>query len=160
MIQRTYVRTESSLVRAVVQRVSEARVEVDGAIVGQIGHGLLILLGVAENDTEAEAKALAQKVAHLRIFPNEAGKMDLSLKDTSGEALVVSQFTLYGDCSKGRRPNFSRAARPDAAERLYNLFCAELAGQGVARIATGRFGAMMNVYLCNNGPVTLLVETP
>ncbi|NLN27172.1 MAG: D-tyrosyl-tRNA(Tyr) deacylase [Firmicutes bacterium] len=146
--------------RAVVQRVSHARVDVDGETVGQIGRGLVILLGVAQGDDEAAAKALARKISSLRIFPNEAGKMDLSLNDIKGEALVVSQFTLYGDCSKGRRPNFSRAARPEDAEQLYHLFCAELEGAGVRRVATGVFGAMMQVSLCNDGPVTLIVESP
>lgn len=146
--------------RAVVQRVSHAKVEVAGETVGEIGRGLLVLLGVAEDDTPEQARALAAKIASLRIFPNAAGKMDLSLNDIGGEALVVSQFTLYGDCSKGRRPNFSRAAKADVAERLYQLFCTELSQAGVARVATGRFGALMQVSLCNDGPVTLIVESP
>ena len=145
--------------RAVVQRVSHARVDVDGETVGQIGRGLVILLGVAQGDDEAAAKALARKISSLRIFPNEAGKMDLSLNDIKGEALVVSQFTLYGDCSKGGVRIFP-AARPEDAEQLYHLFCAELEGAGVRRVATGGFGAMMQVSLCNDGPVTLIVESP
>lgn len=146
--------------RAVIQRVSSACVQVDNLTVGEIGRGLLILLGVAEGDDESHAKYLAEKISLLRIFPNEAGKMDLSLNDIQGEALVVSQFTLYGDCSKGRRPNFTQAARPDAAERLYEEFCAELNRAGAARVATGQFGAMMQVSLTNDGPVTLILESP
>lgn len=146
--------------RAVIQRVSHARVEVEGETVGEIGRGLLILLGVAQGDDEAAAQYLARKISGLRIFPNEAGKMDLSLNDIQGEALVVSQFTLYGDCRKGRRPNFTQAAHPDEAKRLYELFCFELGQAGVRRVATGVFGAMMQVSLCNDGPVTLIVESP
>jgi D-aminoacyl-tRNA deacylase len=144
-------------VRAVVQRVSRARVIVDAETVGSIGPGLCVLLGVAAEDTVAEAERLAQKVARLRIFENEAGKFDLSLLDTGGEALVVSQFTLIADTSKGNRPSFSGAAPPEQAEPLYAVFCEALRVLG-ARVETGVFGARMQVELVNDGPVTLLLS--
>ncbi len=144
---------------ACVQRVSEARVTVDGEIVGQIGRGLLVLLGVAATDTTADAEWLAQKLAGLRVFDNAEGKMNLALADVQGAMLVVSQFTLLGDCSKGRRPSFTRAAPPEQAERLYEHFVACVRRHGVSAV-TGRFRAMMQVALINDGPVTLLVETP
>lgn len=149
-----------AFVRAVIQRVSYAQVWVEDEVVGEVGQGLLILLGIKTSDDASDVEYLVNKIAGLRIFPNEEGKMDLSLNDTRGEALVVSQFTLYGDCSKGRRPNFTQAARPDHAEGLYEMFCAKLRQTGVSRVATGRFGATMSVSLCNDGPVTLIVESP
>ncbi|NLY29910.1 MAG: D-tyrosyl-tRNA(Tyr) deacylase [Firmicutes bacterium] len=144
--------------RALIQRVNKAEVAVEGEVIGSIGAGMVILLGVAGDDTEWDAQWLAQKSANLRIFDDGEGKMNLSLLDTGGEALIVSQFTLYGDCRRGRRPSFDKAAPPDRAEALYNLFVQEMERLGV-KTATGRFQAMMNVSLENNGPVTLLVES-
>jgi len=143
--------------RAVVQRVSQACVVVDGETVGSIGAGLCILLGVATGDGEAEADRLAGKVARLRIFENDAGKFDLSLVDSGGEALVVSQFTLLADTAKGNRPSFSGAAPPERAEPLYEHFCQALRDLEVA-VATGIFGARMAVELVNDGPVTVVLE--
>lgn len=145
--------------RALVQRVHRARVDVSGQEVGAIGPGLLVLLGVVGTDGEKEVAWLARKIAHLRIFPDEAGLMNRSLLDAGGAALVVSQFTLYGECRKGNRPSFAAAAHPSLAEPLYERFCALLAAEGVP-VATGRFGAMMDVELVNHGPVTLVVDTP
>jgi D-tyrosyl-tRNA(Tyr) deacylase len=142
--------------RAVVQRVSRARVAVDGEAVAEIGAGLCILLGVAEEDGEGEAVRLAAKVAHLRIFENDLGKFDLSVLDTGGEALVVSQFTLIADTAKGNRPSFSHAAPPDRAEALYEVFCNALEAEGV-RVGRGVFGARMEVELLNDGPVTIIL---
>jgi len=144
--------------RAVVQRVTRAAVEVGGETVGEIGHGLLILLGVAVGDSEASAAYLAGKIAHLRVFDDGAGKMNLSLKETGGEALVVSQFTLYGDCRKGRRPSFTEAADPGKGEALCEKFVTAMRDHGVA-VKTGRFGAKMLVKLENDGPVTLVVDS-
>ena len=143
--------------RALVQRVSEAAVRVDGEVLGEIGPGLLILVCAMQGDTEAEAEALAAKIAKLRIFKDEAGKMNLALKDTGGAVLVVSQFTLAADTSRGNRPGFSSAAPPDVGERLYLHFARAMAEQGVP-VATGRFGADMQVSLVNDGPVTIWVE--
>jgi D-tyrosyl-tRNA(Tyr) deacylase len=143
-------------VRAVVQRVSEARVRVGGEVVGEIGAGLCVLVGVSRDDGEAEAARLADKVAKLRIFENEDGKFDRSLLDVAGEALVVSQFTLIADTAKGNRPSFSEAAAPEDAERLYDSFCAALRQSGV-RVQTGSFGARMAVELVNDGPVTIVL---
>ncbi len=145
--------------RALIQRVSRATVRVDGEHVGQCSQGLLVLLGVAPQDDEAAASWLAKKLAGLRIFPDEQGRMNLSLQDIGGSALVVSQFTLYGDCSKGRRPSFVKSAPPELAEPLYERFCELLAEQGPA-VERGVFGAMMQVELSNEGPVTLMIETP
>lgn len=144
--------------RAVVQRVSEASVTVDGRTVGAIGRGFLVLLGVTHVDGEAEAVWLARKIAGLRIFEDEAGKFNRSLADEDGAVLVVSQFTLYGDARKGRRPSFTEAARPEHAEPLCDLFVDLLRAEGVA-VETGIFGAMMAVHLVNDGPVTLLLDT-
>ncbi|MBX9600994.1 MAG: D-tyrosyl-tRNA(Tyr) deacylase [Bryobacteraceae bacterium] len=144
--------------RALLQRVSEARVDVDGVTAGRIGPGLLILLGVARGDTESDAEQLASKVSQLRIFADAEGKMNRSLLDTSGSALIVSQFTLYGDTRKGRRPSFDLAAPPEEARRLYELFCDRMRAVGVP-VETGIFQAMMSVHLVNDGPVTLLVES-
>ena len=144
--------------RALLQRVSQARVTVDGSVVGEIGPGLLILLGVAKPDTAANAEFLVDKILNLRIFPDAAGKMNLSLLDTSGELLVVSQFTLYGDCRKGRRPGFDAAAPAEQARTLYESFVA-LARRSGLHVKTGVFQAHMEVALVNDGPVTLMLET-
>lgn len=143
---------------ALVQRVRHASVEVSKATVGSIGNGMLILLGVHERDTEVEAAWLARKCAHLRIFSDDAGKMNRSLTDTGSEAIVVSQFTLYGDVTRGNRPSFDRAAGPEKAEALYALFVELLDEQLGPPVQTGVFGAMMDVQLTNDGPVTLWVE--
>jgi len=144
--------------RAVIQRVSQASVTVNGELAGSIGPGLLVLLGVGKTDTEQDAEALAQKIVELRVFQDEAGKMNLSLKDTGGSLLVVSQFTLYGDPRKGRRPSFDLAAPPAQARALYEKFVEAARRQGV-HVETGVFQAMMSVSLVNEGPVTFLVET-
>lgn len=144
--------------RALLQRVSRASVEVDGKIVGEIGAGLLIFLGVATGDVEAQAQQLADKVANLRIFPDLEGKMNLSVRDTGGACLIVSQFTLYGDTRRGRRPSFDNAARPEIARTIYELFVESIRRSGV-RVETGVFQAHMMVSLANDGPVTLLCES-
>lgn len=143
--------------KAVVQRVSSARVLIDGEVVGEIGRGLAVLLGVARGDTEGEAWWLADKLVGLRVFDDDAGKMNLDLRQVGGAMLIVSQFTLLGDCRKGRRPSYTEAARPEQAERLYESFVAAVGSQGIP-VATGRFQAMMQVELVNEGPVTLIVE--
>ncbi len=145
--------------RALIQRVTSASVTIDGETVGAVQQGLLILLGVTHSDTENDAVYLAEKIANLRIFCDEQDKMNLSLLDIHGEALVISQFTLYGDCRKGRRPGFSDAARPELADPLYERFVSLLREQGVEKVDTGRFGADMKVALVNDGPVTMLVES-
>lgn len=145
--------------KAVLQRVTSARVQVDERTVGEIGKGLLILLGVAGEDHEADAKWLAEKIASLRIFPDSQGKMNLSIKEAAGSALVVSQFTLLGDCRKGRRPSFDKAAPPEKAESLYQRFVEMLRQGGGLSVATGTFGAMMAVSLVNDGPVTLILNS-
>jgi D-tyrosyl-tRNA(Tyr) deacylase len=144
-------------VRAVVQRVSEARVGVDGEVVAAIGPGLCILLGVALEDDQTTARRLSERVARLRIFENEEGRLDRSLLDTGGEALVVSQFTLIADTAKGNRPSFSHAARPELAEAFYEQFGDALRELGVA-VATGVFGARMQIELVNDGPVTIVLD--
>ncbi|MFT4557153.1 MAG: D-tyrosyl-tRNA(Tyr) deacylase, partial [Planctomycetaceae bacterium] len=144
--------------RAVVQRVASASVVVDGKIVGEIEHGFLVLLGVGTDDADADAVALAEKIAGLRVFEDDAGKMNLALNDVGGQMLVVSQFTLFGDCRKGRRPSFVEAARPEKAELLYETFVAEVRGQGII-VETGRFQTHMDVSLVNDGPVTLLLDS-
>ncbi len=144
--------------RAVIQRVSRASVKVEGAIVGQIGPGLLVLLGVAEGDDEGAAEYLAEKTVGLRVFEDEAGKMNRSVAEAGGAVLVVSQFTLYGDVRKGKRPSFDRAARPEAANRLYEHFVQRVRAAG-AQCETGRFQAMMDVELVNDGPVTILLDS-
>jgi len=144
--------------RAVVQRVSQASVCVDEQICGSIGPGLLVLLGVGKNDSEQEARLLADKIVNLRIFDDAQGLMNLSLIETQGEMLVVSQFTLFGDCRKGRRPSYSTAAPPAEALRLYEEFIREVRAKKIT-VATGKFQAMMDVTLVNNGPVTLLLDT-
>lgn len=144
--------------RAVVQRVTRASVVVEGQTVGAIGRGLMILLGVAHGDGEEQAGWLAQKIAGLRIFEDDEGKMNLSLLDVGGSALVVSQFTLYADSRKGRRPSFTDAARPEVAEPLCDRFASLLREKGVAQVETGVFGAYMQVEIHNDGPVTLILE--
>jgi D-tyrosyl-tRNA(Tyr) deacylase len=144
--------------RALVQRVTQASVHVDDEVVGEIGAGLYVLVGITGSDTTDDATKLAAKVAHLRVFDDAAGVMNRSLLDTGGGALVVSQFTLYGDTQRGRRPSWVAAAPPEQAEPLVDAFAAALAGTGVP-VATGRFGADMQVALVNDGPVTLLLET-
>jgi D-tyrosyl-tRNA(Tyr) deacylase len=144
--------------RAVVQRVSRAAVRVDGVVVGRIERGFLVLLGVTHNDGRAEADWMARKVAGLRIFEDDAGKMNLGLTDIDGAVLVVSQFTLYGDARKGRRPSFTDAARPEQAEPLIDYFIERLGEEGIP-VQTGQFQAMMAVEMVNDGPVTLLLDT-
>jgi len=144
--------------RACIQRVSQAGVTVAGETTGRIERGLLVLLGVASGDTDDDAQQLAQKIVDLRIFNDDDGKMNRSLLDTGGAMLVVSQFTLLGDCRKGRRPSFTEAAPPDEAQRLYERFVAAVRGQGV-QVETGRFREHMDVALVNDGPVTLLLDT-
>jgi D-tyrosyl-tRNA(Tyr) deacylase len=144
--------------RAVVQRVSRAKVTVNGWTAGEIGWGLLVLLGVGQTDTEADAAYLSEKVAGLRIFEDEDGKMNRSVRDVGGSVLVVSQFTLYGDVRRGKRPSFDEAAAPEAARRLYELFVQRIQAAGL-RCETGRFQEMMQVELVNEGPVTILLDS-
>ena len=144
--------------RVCLQRVSEASVEVDDQTVGQIGAGLVVLLGIGKQDTSHEVKQLVDKIVNLRIFADQEEKMNLSLLDVEGQMLVISQFTLWGDCRKGRRPSFVEAADPQLAEPLYEEFAQEVRSRGVT-VATGRFGAMMQVSLVNDGPVTLVIES-
>jgi D-aminoacyl-tRNA deacylase len=145
-------------VRAVVQRVNRAKVTVDEKIIGEIGSGLVILLGIARDDTKVEAAYLVDKIAALRIFDDEDGKMNLSLKDTSGGLLIVSQFTLYGDVRRGLRPSWIDAAPPEIAEPLYDFFVRQ-ARTTIDNVATGAFRAMMQVELVNDGPVTILLDS-
>jgi len=144
--------------RALVQRVSKASVAVQGEVVGAIGRGLLALIGVALDDSESDASILAQKIAELRIFPDASGKFNLSVQDIQGEVLIVSQFTLYSDTRKGRRPSFIEAAPPDQAERLLDLLANEIRSRKLP-VQTGRFRAYMQVELINDGPVTLMLDT-
>ena len=144
--------------RAVVQRVKSSAVTVGNETTGQIGNGLVVLLGVARTDDSSDAEYLAEKIANLRIFEDENGKMNRSLLDMGGEMLVVSQFTLLGDCKKGRRPSFINAAEPSLAEALYDQFVAMVKANGIL-VKTGRFRALMDVSLINHGPVTLIVES-
>jgi D-tyrosyl-tRNA(Tyr) deacylase len=144
--------------RLILQRVTEARVEVAGEVVGSIGRGLLVFVGVARGDTEADAAYLADKTAHLRIFPDDEHRMNRSLLERGGSILVVSQFTLYGDCRRGRRPSFDRAAPPPEAKALYEFFIQRLRTTG-ATVETGVFQAAMDVYLRNDGPVTILIDS-
>ena len=143
--------------KALVQRVTEASVEISGEVVANIGPGLLVLLGVARGDTKAEADQLAEKTVNLRIFDDENGRMNRSVADVGGEVLVVSQFTLAADMRKGNRPNFTKAAEPELAKELYELYAANIE-MLVGHVATGRFGSKMSVQLVNDGPVTLLLE--
>ena len=144
--------------KALIQRVHDASVTVSGAEISRIGHGLLIFLGVANDDSEEQIGKLAKKCAELRIFQDEQGKMNLSIMDIKDEALVVSQFTLHANCKKGRRPSFEKAANPELANKLYELFCDELATYGIV-VKRGEFSAMMNVALTNHGPVTIMLDT-
>jgi D-aminoacyl-tRNA deacylase len=145
-------------VRIILQRVKNASVTVAGEKVSEVGPGLLLLVGVADGDGEAEAAWLANKVAGLRVVSDDAGKMNRSVVESGGEVLAVSQFTLLGDARKGRRPSFVGAAPPDVAEPLFDLFCEKLRAAGVHTVETGRFGAMMDVALVNDGPVTIVLE--
>ena len=144
--------------RAVLQRVSCAKVTVAGEVIGSIERGLLVLLGVEQDDTEDDARVLADRTTGLRIFDDEAGKMNLSVRDIGGSVLIVSQFTLLGDCRKGRRPSFIDAAPPERADELYRLYVATIAAENIPT-ATGKFRAMMDVELVNDGPVTLLLDS-
>lgn len=144
--------------RAVIQRVTEAQVVVEGAVVGRIGRGLVVLLGVGRGDTSDDAAYLARKIAGLRVFADPQGKMNLALSQVGGEVLVVSQFTLYGDARKGNRPSFIEAAPPEQSERLYSEFCEVLARQGI-QVETGVFQAQMMIHLVNDGPVTIILDS-
>ena len=144
--------------RIVLQRVKEASVTVAGEKISAIGLGLLLLVGVADGDGEPEADWLAEKIAGLRIMPDEDGKMNLSVKDTGGAVLAVSQFTLLADTRKGKRPSFIKAAPPEEATRLFDYFCERVRSAGVGTVETGSFGAMMDVHLVNDGPVTIVLE--
>lgn len=144
--------------RAVVQRVARAKVTVDGKVTGEIGLGLLVLLGVAQADTEQDADYLAEKIAGLRVFEDADGKMNLAVSEVGGAVLAVSQFTLYGDVRRGKRPSFDAAARPELAKKLYDYFCSRIRGYGL-RCEEGVFQAMMDIELLNSGPVTILLDS-
>ena len=144
--------------RIILQRVKEASVKVDGEVIGRIGEGIVVLLGVGKEDEEHDVDYLVDKVVNLRIFEDEEGKMNNSVIDTGGEVLVVSQFTLYGDCRKGRRPSYDSAAPPELAEKLYELFVEKIKQRGI-NVQTGKFRAMMDVHLINSGPVTLNLDS-
>jgi D-tyrosyl-tRNA(Tyr) deacylase len=144
---------------AVVQRVTQSRVTVEDQQIGVIGRGMMVLLGVAQDDGEADADWLVDKIVGLRIFEDDHGKMNRAITDVNGQILVVSQFTLLGDCRKGRRPSFVKAAAPDKAEALYNRFVQKIRDKGIG-VETGRFGAAMKVALVNDGPVTLILSSP
>ena len=144
--------------RAVIQRIKESSVKTENQIIGRTGFGLLVLLGVANGDSSSDADYLANKITNLRIFEDDKGKMNRSLLELGGEMMVVSQFTLLGDCRKGRRPSFMQAAEPNLATELYEYFVNRVRGLGIA-VQTGRFGAMMEVALINDGPVTLILES-
>ena len=146
--------------RVVLQRCLEASVSIDGVVVGEIEHGLLILLGIAQEDDQQDLDWMCQKVSGLRIFEDDDGKMNRSVLDVDGAVLVVSQFTLYGNCRKGRRPSFVGAGHPNMAEPLVDAFCARMKEIGVRDVQTGRFGADMKVHLINDGPVTLIIDSP
>lgn len=146
------------IMRAVVQRTTDANVTIDNTIVGAIGHGLVVLLGIHAEDSQTEINWMADKVINLRIFEDDEGKMNLSLKDIGGQMLIISQFTLYGDCRKGRRPGYSSAAPPAIAEPIYQQFVEEIQSRGVT-VATGTFQASMQVKLVNDGPVTLMLDS-
>lgn len=144
--------------RTVVQRVTGASVSVDGNVVGSIGPGMVVLVGVGKDDSEKDIAYVAEKIAGLRIFEDSSGRMNLSIRDTGGEILAVSQFTLYGDCRKGRRPSYARAGGGDFARRCYELFITEVTERGIP-VRTGVFGATMDVHIVNSGPVTLLIDS-
>lgn len=145
--------------RAVLQRVKDASVTIDGEVKGKCSNGFLILLGVKAGDSEKEADFLAKKIANLRVFTDENDKMNLSLLDINGETLVISNFTLYADCSHGRRPNFLNEEKPDKANALYEYFCDKLHTEGISVVEKGEFGADMKVSLLNDGPVTIILDT-
>lgn len=145
--------------RVIVQRTSRAEVRIDGEVVGKIGRGFMLLVGITDGDTQLDADYLAGKVARMRVFEDAEGKMNLGLQEVGGAILCISQFTLYGDCRKGNRPSFIRAARPETAEPLYLYFCQALREQHGLQVATGRFGADMKVDFINDGPVTLILDT-
>jgi D-tyrosyl-tRNA(Tyr) deacylase len=145
--------------RVVLQRVNKCAVEINGEVVSSINNGFLLLLGVKDGDCEADAMKLAKKISGLRIFTDENDKMNLSLSDVNGSVIVVSNFTLYADCSHGRRPSFIKAARPEISNPLYKFFCEQLRLNGVEDVQTGQFGADMKVELCNDGPVTLVIDS-
>ncbi len=145
--------------RVVVQRCSRAQVRIDGAVVGSIGQGFMLLVGITEGDTKAQAELLAKKVAQMRVFEDEQGKMNLGMQEVGGAILSISQFTLYADCKKGNRPSFIKAARPETAEPLYDYFNDLLRTQYGLQVETGRFGADMKVDFINDGPVTILLDT-
>ena len=145
--------------RVVVQRCSRAEVRIDNEVVGQIGRGFMLLVGITDGDTQAQADALAKKVAQMRVFEDHEGKMNLGLKDVNGAILSISQFTLYADCRKGNRPSFIRAARPETASPLYDYFNDVLRKQYGLTVETGRFGADMKVDFINDGPVTILLDS-
>ena len=145
--------------RVVIQRCSRAEVRIDGETIGQIGRGFLLLVGIMDGDTQAQADILAKKVAQMRVFEDAEGKMNLALNDVNGAILSISQFTLYADCKKGNRPSFIRAARPEVAEPLYDYFNALLRSQYNLHVETGRFGADMKVDFINDGPVTILLDS-
>lgn len=144
--------------RAVIQRVTEASVSVNGKVVSSVGPGMVVFLGIEKDDSEKDIAYVAEKVSGLRIFADSSDRMNLSIEDTGGEILIISQFTLYGDCRKGRRPSYARAAGGDFAKRFYELFIAKLTERGIS-VKTGVFGAHMNVHMANCGPVTLLVDS-
>ena len=143
--------------KIVIQRVKKAKVDVNGKTVGKIGHGFLVLIGITHSDTENEADYLVKKLCNLRIFEDEKGKMNLKLKDINGELLIVSQFTLYANCTNGNRPSFTDAAKPDKANELYEYFCSECKKNNI-KVEKGIFGAEMEVELINDGPVTIVIE--
>ena len=143
--------------KLVIQRVKEAEVKVEENIIGKIGNGFLVLLGVTHEDTKQDADYLVKKLCNLRVFSDENNKMNLALKDVNGELLIVSQFTLYADCSQGNRPSFTKSAKPDKAEELYEYFCNECIKNGI-KVEKGKFGADMKVSLINDGPVTIIIE--
>lgn len=145
--------------RVVLQRVNKCAVEINGEVVSSINNGFLLLLGVKDGDCKADAMKLAKKISGLRIFTDENDKMNLSLSDVNGSVIVVSNFTLYADCSHGRRPSFIKAARPEISNPLYEFFCEQLRLNGVEDVQTGQFGADMKVGLCNDGPVTLVIDS-
>ncbi len=152
------LRPKGYCMKIIIQRVKQAQVDVDGKTVGQIGGGVLVFLGVAQNDTQDDADYLVRKVSELRMFEDDEGKMNLSALDKKSEFLIISQFTLYGNCDKGRRPSFNDAAKPDIAIPLYEYFVKQLRGLDV-KVETGEFQAMMDVKLVNDGPVTFIIES-